>query len=197
MKREFLENLDLGEGVKLPKSAVDAIMAENGKDIETAKAPVATLTMERDGLRTRLEDANRKLEGYDPEWRDKAEQANLAAQTEIAEMRNDLLIREALGGYVFTSGFARDGVHAKVKAAGLKASEDGKTLLGLEDLMKTIREQNPDAFKETNDDGGNTAGVNRTPFAVAGTGFGSRGERDVESGNLRAALSAALFPKTE
>ena len=30
MKREFLESLDLGEGVKLPKSAIDAIMAENG-----------------------------------------------------------------------------------------------------------------------------------------------------------------------
>ena len=30
MKREFLESLDLGESVKLPKSAIDAIMAENG-----------------------------------------------------------------------------------------------------------------------------------------------------------------------
>ena len=30
MKREFLEGLDLGEGAKLPKSAIDAIMAENG-----------------------------------------------------------------------------------------------------------------------------------------------------------------------
>lgn len=32
MKREFLESLDLGEGVKLPKSAIDAIMAENEGD---------------------------------------------------------------------------------------------------------------------------------------------------------------------
>ena len=32
MKREFLESLDLGEGVKLPKSAIDAIMAENDGD---------------------------------------------------------------------------------------------------------------------------------------------------------------------
>ena len=32
MKREFLEDLDLGEGKKLPKSAIDAIMAENEGD---------------------------------------------------------------------------------------------------------------------------------------------------------------------
>lgn len=32
MKREFLESLDLGEGVKLPKSAIDAIMAESEGD---------------------------------------------------------------------------------------------------------------------------------------------------------------------
>jgi len=37
MKREFQEGLDLGEGVTMPKSVVDAIMAENGRDIEAQK----------------------------------------------------------------------------------------------------------------------------------------------------------------
>lgn len=36
MKREFLQNLKVGEQA-LPKEIVDAIMAENGKDIQAAK----------------------------------------------------------------------------------------------------------------------------------------------------------------
>lgn len=47
MKREFLEELDIGEGVKLSKAAVDAIMPENGKDIKTkvgSGKPSITLT---------------------------------------------------------------------------------------------------------------------------------------------------------
>ena len=36
MKREFLQNIRLGDEA-LPKEVIDAIMAENGKDIELAK----------------------------------------------------------------------------------------------------------------------------------------------------------------
>lgn len=37
MKREFLQNLKVGEQ-QLPKEVIDAIMEENGKDAEAAKA---------------------------------------------------------------------------------------------------------------------------------------------------------------
>ena len=37
MKREFLQNLKVGESA-LTKEVIDAIMAENGRDIETARA---------------------------------------------------------------------------------------------------------------------------------------------------------------
>lgn len=197
MKREFLETLDLGEGVKLPKSAVDAIMAENGKDIEAAKAPIATLTVERDSLNTRLEEANKKLEGYDPEWKSKVEQADNDAKAKIAEVQTDALIRDCLSGIEFTSGFAKDGVTAKVKAAGLKVSEDGKSLLGLDDLMKEIREKNPDAFKEEGGKDGTGAGGagTKTPFAAAGTQGAGGAPKSQEPGSLRDALGAALFPK--
>ena len=40
MKREFLENLKIGDQ-PLSKEAIDAIMAENGRDIEAAKKPYA------------------------------------------------------------------------------------------------------------------------------------------------------------
>ena len=41
MKREFLQNIRLGDQ-SLPKEVIDAIMAENGKDIELAKGAAAT-----------------------------------------------------------------------------------------------------------------------------------------------------------
>lgn len=194
MKREFLETLDLGEGVKLPKSAIDAIMAENGKDINEAKAPIAGLTTERDTYKSQLDEANKKLVGYDPEWKTKAEQADKEAKAKIAEIQMDMLIKDALGGYEFTSSFSADGIAAKVKAAGLKAAEDGKSLLGLDDLMTKLKEQHPDAFKEP-DGGGSGAGEDgKTPFGAAGSGAGSGTPPKNEPGNLRDAVSAALFP---
>ena len=54
MKREFIKEL-LPE---ITKEALDAIMAENGKDIETHKNTIATLTTERDTLKSQLEAAN-------------------------------------------------------------------------------------------------------------------------------------------
>ena len=40
MKREFLQGLQV-EGSPLPKEVIDAIMAENGRDIEAVKARFA------------------------------------------------------------------------------------------------------------------------------------------------------------
>ena len=66
MKREFLEGLDLGlgEDVKLSKNAIDAIMAENGRDIEAKNNTITALTTERDGLKTQLGDANATIQSY-------------------------------------------------------------------------------------------------------------------------------------
>lgn len=41
MKREFLQNIRLGDQT-LPKEIIDAIMAENGKDIELAKGAASS-----------------------------------------------------------------------------------------------------------------------------------------------------------
>ena len=49
MKREFLQSLQVGD-TPLPKEIIDAIMAENGKDIEAIKAHYA----DYDGLKEQL-----------------------------------------------------------------------------------------------------------------------------------------------
>ena len=58
MERDFLEKLDVGNGVKMGKEAIDAIMAEYGRGIENAKKPFA----DYDTVKTQLSEAQTALE---------------------------------------------------------------------------------------------------------------------------------------
>ena len=51
MKREFLQNFKVGDQ-PLTKEIVDAIMAENGRDIEEAKKPFADYDSIKEQLQT-------------------------------------------------------------------------------------------------------------------------------------------------
>lgn len=63
MKREFLENLKIGDQ-QLSKELIDAIMSENGKDIEAAKKPFADYESIKEQLQT-AKDGLKKFEGVD------------------------------------------------------------------------------------------------------------------------------------
>jgi len=182
---QLMEKLKGSDTVKLGNLAGGAYV-DRGK--------FALLETERNDLKARLEESSKKLEGYDPDWKAKSEQAEQAAQAKIAEMEQDALIREAMGSYTFTSGYARDGVADKVKKAGLKA-ESGK-LLGLDDLMKSIKTESPDAFKAAEEESGSAAG-GKLPFGAAGTQTPGGAVKPAEAGNLRDAIGSALFPKKE
>lgn len=57
MKREFLQSIEV-EGARLPKEVIDAIMAENGRDIENAKGAYAdyeSLQKEKQDLQEQFE----------------------------------------------------------------------------------------------------------------------------------------------
>ena len=60
MKREFLQNLKVGDQA-LPKEIIDAIMDENGKDIEAAKKPFA----DYEAIKERLKTAEDGLKAFD------------------------------------------------------------------------------------------------------------------------------------
>lgn len=53
MKREFLQNLKVGEQT-LTKEVIDAIMAENGRDITAAKADAVKPYADYEDLKGRL-----------------------------------------------------------------------------------------------------------------------------------------------
>jgi len=63
MKREFLQNFK-ANGQELPKEIIDAIMAENGRDIEAAKKPFADYDSIKEQLQT-AKDGLKAFEGVD------------------------------------------------------------------------------------------------------------------------------------
>ena len=105
MKREFLQGLQVGD-MPLPKEVIDAIMAENGRDIETYKA--------------RYADA----ESVAGAWQEKYNQAVAAHRQELSEVVFGHNLEKAI--------FAARGRNARAITAlldidALKASEDQQT----------------------------------------------------------------------
>ncbi len=127
MKREFLQNFKVGDQV-LPKEVIDAIMEENGRDIETAKKPFA----DYDGLKARLEEANKTIEGFKgmdidairkeaAEWKQKAEQAEKDAAAQVTEIEFNSRLAAAITG---AKGRNAKAIAALLDVDDLKASKN-------------------------------------------------------------------------
>lgn len=139
MKTEDLKALGLND------DQVQRVFAMNGEELNSLKASVATLTAERDTARTNLADANKKLEGYDPEWKTKAEQAQQQADQKVAEMKAGYAATSAASSLKFTSDSAKKAFLADLNAKKLPLQDDG-TLLGFDDYVASYKKTDPGAF---------------------------------------------------
>ena len=134
MKREDLKEFNLTD------EQVQKIMDLHGTDLERQKQTITTLTTERDAARTQLADANKKLEGYDPDWKQKAADAEQKAAAQVSALKADYAAENAAA-----SASAKKAFLADLKAKGLTLQDDGK-LLGFEDFVKDYKTSDPDAF---------------------------------------------------
>lgn len=102
MKRDFLKNFKIGDH-ELPKEVIDAILDENGRDIDTVKKQYA----DYDAIKRQLEEANKAIEdfkGMDIEsikkaaddWKKKAEDAKKEAESKIQDMKFDGIVSAAI-----------------------------------------------------------------------------------------------------
>ena len=139
MKTEDLKALGLSD------EQVQRVFAMNGEELNSLKASVATLTAERDTARTNLSDANKKLEGYDPEWKTKADQARQQAEQQVAEMKAGYAATSAASSLKFTSDSAKKAFLADLNAKKLPLQDDG-TLLGFDDYVASYKKTDPGAF---------------------------------------------------
>lgn len=138
MKTEDLKALGLND------EQVQKVFAMNDTDMNGLKQQVATLTAERDAARTSLGEANRKLEGYDPDWKTKADQAEQNAKVQVAELQNDFAAERATAGVSFSSESAKKAFLADLKAKKFPL-QDGK-LLGFDDYLANYKKTDPGAF---------------------------------------------------
>lgn len=138
MKTEDLKALGLND------DQVQKVFAMNGAEMNDLKQQVATLTTERDTARTQLGDVNKKLEGYDPDWKTKAAEAENQAKAQVAELQHDFAAQSAVSGVKFSSESAKKAFLSDLKAKKLPLQE-GK-LLGFDDYLKSYKESDPGAF---------------------------------------------------
>ena len=127
MKREFLENLKIGDQ-PLSKEAIDAIMQENGRDIEAAKKPFS----DYESIKTQLATATEGLkafEGVDIKdlqgqvaklTKDLSDQAD-AHKKQLADLAFDGVLKDAITA---AKGRNAKAIAALLDVDKLKASKD-------------------------------------------------------------------------
>ena len=180
MKREFLQNFKVGDQ-DLPKEIVDAIMEENGHDIETAKKPFA----DYESIKEQLTAANKQIEqfkGMDidgvrkaaEEWKAKAEQAEKDAAQRIADMEFDNVLKDAIT--------AAKGKNAKAISALLDVSALKQSKNQADDIKAALEALQKDNAYLFGDDSP------APPPYAPGAGSQNMGQNDPLTASLRAAM---------
>ena len=140
MKREFLQNLKVGEEA-LPKEVVDAIMAENGRDIQAAKdaavKPYADYqTIKEENQRLKDQQAEGTVDGKTAQqWKEAHDQAVSDHQKELDGIKFQGVLDNAITA---AKGKNAKAITALLDVDALRGSEDQQKAINaaLEDLKK-------------------------------------------------------------
>ncbi|MDY3118188.1 MAG: phage scaffolding protein [Peptoniphilus sp.] len=160
MKREFLE------GLKLEKDAVDAIMAENGKDIEREKARTEEEKTQKDLLERQLKEATKTIQSYKDmdvdaikasaaEWEEKAK----ANKKELEDYKHGVELEKKVSAYhvkdvdLIVKLLDRDSLRFK----------DGE-VLGLDEQIRALQKDKGFLFDEDTPEGEGERDTRFTPF---------------------------------
>jgi Phage minor structural protein GP20. len=159
--REFLK------GLELDQDTIDTIMAEHGKLVtgfketaETAKTELAKRANispeDLTALKTSVTELQGKLKAFDgvdvealtaklTEAESKLLEAETVHGTKLAELEADALLRESLAQIGFSSGYAKKGIYEDIKS---RVKYEGNALVGFDEALAELREQQPKAFAE-------------------------------------------------
>lgn len=124
MKREFLQGLKVGE-TPLPKEIIDAIMAENGKDIESVKNRYA----DYDALKQAEADAAKA-------WEEKLNQQVDTHRREMSELIFSHNLEKAI---LSAKGRNAKAITALLDIEKLKTSENQTA--DLEEALQTLKQE--------------------------------------------------------
>ena len=178
MKEEFLKNFKVG-GQPLPDEVVQAILAENTRDVEAAKEPFADYGSIKEQLQT-AKDGLKAFEGVDVQQ----------LQGQITQLQNDLAAKENTHKELLADMAFDHALESAITGAKGRNAKAIRALLDV-DALKGSKNQETDiktaldGLKKDNsylfDDG-----ANPPPYA-AGTGTGGNGGYNSDVA-LRAAM---------
>lgn len=148
MKREFLQNLASGA---LSKEMIDAIMAENGRDIETAKAAFA----DYDAIKQQLAQAQETITGFEAldiegirqaakGWEDKYNQAVSEHQKQLADLSFEGALENAIAA---SKGRNAKAITALLELDALKESANPKE--AITQALEALKRDSAYLFDET------------------------------------------------
>ena len=177
MKREFLTGL-LGENAS--KEVLDAIMAENGRDIELYKSQATVLKNTNEELTQQINGYKDKYKDIDIEKYNSALASNETLKASIKQMKADHeaeisnihkgnALDTALSSYKFTSSFAKMGIKSEIEKMGFELDDNG-SVKDFDNTMKTLMESHKDAFVID----GNNEGKKPTIMTPMGSSGGSQ-----------------------
>ena len=130
MKREFLQELKVGDE-SLPKEVIDAIMAQNGRDIQKVRAEFS----DYETLKAQLEAAQQAAqEATDAKaWEEKYNRAAAEHEKQLADLRFSHRLEQAIGK---AKGRNAKAITALLDLETLRSSEDpaGAMAEALEEL---------------------------------------------------------------
>ncbi len=161
MNREFLKELGLEE------EAVDKIMAEHGKTVNTTKDELTSAQSERDSLKEQLSERDTQLEGLRGKAQgneelqatiDSLKEANTQAKESYEQKLRDQKLNYELDRELLTAK-ARNPVtvRALLDTEVIKLDEDGK-IKGLSEQLEGLKESDSYLFSSDNSD--SSAGSN-------------------------------------
>ena len=166
MKREFLQGLQVGD-IPLSKEVIDAIMAENGRDIENIKARYS----DYEALKEQAAQAELALAAAQSakDWEEKFHQAEDAHRKELEETVFGHNLEKAI---LAANGRNAKAITALLDVAALKASEDQQTALkeALQELKADcsylFQSETPPPYARGT--GAATPEINKSPATLAG-----------------------------
>ena len=157
MKREFLQGLQVGE-TPLPKEIIDAIMAENGRDIEALKSRIA----DYDALTASEEEAPKQ-------WQEKLNQQVDTHRREMSELIFSHNLEKAI---LAAKGRNAKAITALLDIENLQSSENQTA--DLDRALQNLKQECSYLFQtETpppyaRGTGAMTPEANKTPATLAG-----------------------------
>lgn len=127
MNREFLQNFKVGDA-PLPKEVIDAIMAENGRDIEEAKKPFADyesikgqLAAAKEGLKAFEGVDVKDLQGQVAKLTKSLEEKEAEHKAHLADLAFDGILKDAITA---ARGRSDKAIRALLDVDALKGSKN-------------------------------------------------------------------------